>query len=85
MSCCHVDMRLIQWGQMTTLTTNDPNTKKYRSYLVRLWRVETPGQSWRASLEDPRTGQRIGFASLEQLFAFLMEQVDRDTEGVTME
>ena len=70
---------------MTTSTTNDPNAKKYRSYLVRLWRVETPGQSWRASLEDPRTGQRIGFAGLEQLFAFLMEQVERDTEGVTME
>ncbi|MBI5878292.1 MAG: hypothetical protein HZB53_11635 [Chloroflexi bacterium] len=50
----------------------------YRSYLLRLWRAETLGQGWRASLEDPRTGERIGFASLEQLFAYLMELAERD-------
>jgi hypothetical protein len=61
---------------MTTSTTNEPNEKKYRSYLLRLWRAETPDQGWRASLEDPRTGERIGFAGLELLFAFLMEQVE---------
>ncbi len=61
---------------MTTSTTNEPSEKKYRSYLLRLWRAETPDQDWRASLEDPRTGARIGFASLELLFAFLMEQVE---------
>ena len=44
------------------------------SYLLRLWRSEDPGASdWRASLEVPETGKRIGFASLEQLFAFLMD------------
>jgi hypothetical protein len=29
---------------------------------------------WRASLEDPRTGERHGFASLEQLVAHLTQQ-----------
>ncbi len=58
---------------------------KYRSYLLRLWRVETPGLCWRASLEDPHTGERIGFASLEQLFAFLMEQVEGESKGVKKE
>ncbi len=66
---------------MKTLTTSDSSERKYRSYLLRLWCAETPDQCWRASLEDPHTGERIGFASLEQLFAFLMEQVERDTEG----
>ena len=52
--------------------------KKYRVYLLRLWRGEDPAPAfWRASLEDPRTGERIGFESLECLFAFLMEQIER--------
>lgn len=43
------------------------------SYLLRLWRSD--GQ-WRASLEIPETGQRIGFANLEQLFAYLMDLIE---------
>lgn len=47
----------------------------YHSYLLRLWCTEqTEWGCWRASLEDSHTGERIGFASLEELFAFLMEQ-----------
>jgi len=57
-------------------TPINPPEKKYRSYLLRLWCAETPDHGWRASLEDAHTGKRIGFASLEQLFAFLMEQVE---------
>ena len=51
---------------------------EYLSYLLRVWRAD-PGNlsGWRASLEDPHTGERLGFASLEQLFAFLMEQTER--------
>ncbi len=80
--CCYVDMRLIGWGQMKT-SMGDPNAKQYRSYLLRLW-CEAPDRRWRASLEDTRTGKRIGFASLEQLFAFLMEQVDSDMKAANM-
>lgn len=50
----------------------------YRSYLLRLWR--TPGgdeQPWRASLEDPLTGERLGFADLEALAAYLREKIER--------
>jgi len=65
-------------------TPINPPQKKYRSYLLRLWCEETLDQCWRVSLEDPRTGVRIGFASLEQLFAFLMEQADSDTKGASM-
>src|SRR5512147_2633022 len=45
-----------------------------RSYLLRLWSVDEPGGlSWQASLEIPETHKRIGFASLEELFAYLMD------------
>jgi hypothetical protein len=51
----------------------------YLSYLLRLWRVsdqQGPEASservaWRASLEDPRTGELHKFASLEEVFDFL--------------
>jgi hypothetical protein len=63
----------------------NPPDRKYRSFLLRLWCVDTANSCWHASLEDPHTGERIGFASLEQLFAFLMEQVERDAKGARME
>ena len=58
--------------------------KRYRSYLLRLWCGDALDRCWRASLEDPRTGERIGFASLELLFAYLMEQVEGDGKGGRM-
>jgi hypothetical protein len=44
----------------------------YFSYLLRLWcsNSETPF-IWRASLENPMTGERHGFENLKNLFAFL--------------
>ena len=51
----------------------------YLSYLLRLWRAgaekdSPPGDerlTWRASLQSPQTGERVGFLSLEKLFDFL--------------
>jgi len=44
-----------------------------------MWCAGEPGAAeWRASLEDISTGERLGFAGLEQLFAFLMERSERD-------
>lgn len=51
--------------------------RRYRAYLLRLWWAGHDGEAgWRASLEEPHTGVRHGFATLDQLFAFLKEQVD---------
>jgi hypothetical protein len=51
----------------------------YRSYLLRLWRARVAGRGvWRASLEDPRTGERRGFADLAQLLAYLEQQLGED-------
>jgi len=47
----------------------------YLSYLLRLWRVSDDDKPvWRASLHDPQTGQRTGFAGLEALFDYLQQQ-----------
>jgi len=55
--------------------------RRYISYLVRLWRGRSGGDLvWRASLESPRTGERRGFASPVDLFAF-MEQEMRSVAG----
>ena len=56
-----------------------PDTKKTKkpqpvSFLLRMWCVDETGRSnWRASLEIAKTGKRIGFASLEQLFVYLVD------------
>ena len=47
----------------------------YRSYVLTFWeeRSHAPGaqDAWRFSLRDPHTNQRHGFASLEEMMAFL--------------
>lgn len=46
----------------------------HRSYLLRLWCNDgTRCSNCQASLEFPETGDRIGFANLEELFAYLMD------------
>ena len=45
---------------------------RYLSYLLRLWQTSNGGEGiWRASVESPSTGERQGFAALEDLFDFL--------------
>lgn len=46
----------------------------YFSYLLRIW-LAGDGQEpqWRASLEDPRTGEVTGFERVEDLVEFLKD------------
>lgn len=45
---------------------------EYLSYLLRLYRVSDKEEAvWRASLESPRNGESLVFASLEELFEYL--------------
>ncbi len=48
----------------------------YISYLLRMWQTRD-GETctWRASLEQPGTRERQGFASLDEMFRFLQDQV----------
>jgi hypothetical protein len=47
----------------------------YYSYLLRLWREGGEAVGWRASLHDPRTGERTGFGSVDELFGYLQRQM----------
>lgn len=59
-----------------------PPDAPYRSYLLRLWPAGQGAQRrWRASLENPVTGERLGFGTLERLVAFLHDQCDAEAEA----
>ncbi len=56
---------------------------RYHAYLLRIWqetgfgelsRAASETAVWRFSLEDPSSGQRVGFADLAALVAFLHQQ-----------
>jgi hypothetical protein len=73
--------------------------KRYLSYLIRLWRENGEDSSWRplavtkksdapiwrASLERPGTHVRVGFASLDDLFAFLQQETGTARDGAKEE
>jgi hypothetical protein len=48
---------------------------QYHAYLLRIWQEAASETAvWRFSLEDPSSGQRLGFADLAALVAFLHQQ-----------
>lgn len=48
---------------------------RYISYLLRLWWAGSEdGPSWRATLDNPHSGERQVFGTLTALFAFLEDQ-----------
>ena len=62
----------------------DDEPDAYQTYVLRLWRARCQGKwQWRASIESLHTGERHSFASLEQLFAYLSEQCDRQVPAMT--
>jgi hypothetical protein len=47
----------------------------YLAYLLRLWRMQGEGAAgWLASLTSPDSGERHGFAGLDDLFLFLQRK-----------
>jgi hypothetical protein len=51
----------------------------YRSYLLRLWWASDEGtQTLRIYIENPFTGERRGFSSLDELNVFLREEAGLD-------
>jgi hypothetical protein len=58
----------------------EPNVGSARcqqAYVLRMWSAD---QYWQASLQDVKTSQRIGFASLEELFAYLMDSAEKQCD-----
>jgi hypothetical protein len=56
----------------------DPD--RYRSYLLRLWR-EAPGSPWRCQVSCVGTGREHRFATLAELFEFLVGDAADGSEG----
>lgn len=49
---------------------------RYVSYLLRLWQDnDDQNPMWRASLQNSLTGERMAFASVDQMFAFVHRQL----------
>ena len=67
---------------IATDLTMKPETG-YRSYLLRLWRGDEPGDDWHAMLESvTEPGERHYFNCLENLTAFLLtQQEDKQPEA----
>jgi len=50
---------------------------RYESYMLRMWQTSNEEELiWRASLENPSSGERFGFASLEDLCSFLQARTE---------
>lgn len=49
-------------------------TSNYHAYLLRVWR-ENDAEPWRATLENPHTGERLAFAGADRLLAYLSGQL----------
>lgn len=56
----------------------------YQSYLLRFWRAGAD-EPWRASLQCTATGEKIAFADLAALLAFLGKQMTVDEETRTVQ
>jgi hypothetical protein len=59
---------------MDNASREEGKPTSYFSYLLRLWREGNEGAGWRASLHDPHTGERVGFASIDELFGYLRKE-----------
>ena len=63
------------------ITEDTGEYRDYISYLLRMWQESSDEElsppkeaTWRATLQSPRTGDRVGFANLDDLFDFLRSQ-----------
>lgn len=53
----------------------DTDKFTYRSYLLRLWRRGGMNSAWLVSLEDPQSGERVGFPNLQAMLNFLQDEL----------
>ena len=76
---------------MDQQTTRDGKPEEYLSFVLRLWHQGKQGGTWLSSLQNPITGERTGFACMDELFEFLLDKTrqgetfhrDNDSEEVT--
>jgi hypothetical protein len=79
---CYTEDSGKRGAAVTDLPKGSEEQQDYLSYLLRLWKTgggERP--LWRASLKSAHTGEQVGFASLEDLFAFLENETGSPSLG----
>jgi len=55
---------------------------EYMAYMLRIWPVRNKTVlSWRASLENAQTGERVGFTDLDELFVYLRQQTGLESKS----
>ncbi len=60
-----------------TVLTMSKTEQSSQSFLLRMWRTPSFGDAiWHFMLENPHTGERQGFSSLEALVVFLKAFID---------
>ena len=52
----------------------------YLAFLIRLWREDE--NIWRCTLESPHTGERLAFADVAALLAYVQKQTDEPTSDI---
>lgn len=57
-----------------------PTALHYQTFLFTMWQEaadeDSTNQSWRFSLTDPHTMQRVGFGTLEKLVQYLQQRME---------
>ena len=69
---------MLDWDGREVYLPTEPH--RYLAYMLRLWQSSGRETIWRASLESPHTGERYGFASLDDLISFLQRQTSAATD-----
>lgn len=56
--------------------------ERYHSYLLRIWLHQIHGRStWRASLDETRSGERVGFPDLRSLINYLCQKFPEEEDN----
>ena len=83
---CYTNASIIsQTGVRVKRQDNPTKQARYLSYIVRCWQEPSvhggrETRVWRFSLQDPRTDQRRGFATLEALLVSLQKELADERE-----
>ncbi len=72
------ELRVTQVQSAPAEDSHIHKSEPYQSFLLRIWRAGNQMGCWRASLDEMGSGRRLGFPSLEELFAFLMDRTESE-------
>ncbi len=66
---------------MCEQATKSNHSPAYYSYLLRIWQDDEQGNTWRVSLQNVQTGKLRGFANLNNLIQFLINEFEASSRS----